>query len=305
MGTQRDGRARQGSLCDDKDFNRIWPPLVRHGRQRRGTERSGKVRHSKARQGPQGKKNNMKALTFDTETTGINAQVDQIIELCVMPLGEDPITWRIYPSVQVSESAQAVHGISMDKLMGCPSFDQIEGEVREIFEEAEVLIGYNVGFDIAMLCAEFDRIKEPLDLSSKIIIDPFKLWQQKEPRSLSHAHQRFLGEQLEGAHAAENDVIGTIRILDAMCEEWGITGISWADLALICEPERANYVGMTHHFVWNEYGVASFGFGKHKGEPLHARKGYLQWMRGQSFPPDVHRVIDGLFDGTIKGRRDA
>ena len=66
-----------------------------------------------------------------------------------------------------------------------------------------------------------------------------------------------------------------------------------------CEPERATYVGQTHHFLWDNE-VAVFGFGKYKGQPLAGQHGYLKWMSRQSFPADVKRVIDLELSGNLK-----
>ena len=126
-----------------------------------------------------------RVVIFDVETTGTDKRRDQVIELCVQwgldggreqgGRGEQT-TWRIKPSVPIGPGAQAVHGITMEDLELCPSFGQVAGAVREVFEQAGVLIGYNLAFDIEMLQAEFARLGQPpLDLSGKHVVDPFRL----------------------------------------------------------------------------------------------------------------------------------
>jgi len=242
----------------------------------------------------------MKFLVFDTETTGVDPNVDQIIELCIKESGKEPRTRRIYPSMaKMTKGAQDVHGISMEDLAECPTFALLATALRKIFEEADVLIGYNVQFDIDMVCAEFDRLGQTLDLSDKIIVDPLKLWRNKERRTLEAAHQRFVGKELSGAHAAENDVLATEEVLHAMLKEWNLGHTPWAEIALECEPERANYVGATHHFIYHEEGHVIFNFGKHKGKAVSQEMGYLKWMQGSGFPPSVLKVIEGINAGTI------
>lgn len=237
-------------------------------------------------------------IVFDVETTGTERNRDQIIELCVqfgLDHGAPSQVWRIRPSVSIQPEAQAVHGISMDDLSGCPSFGEVADEVRALFARALVLVGYNLAFDIGMLQAEFDRIGQTIDLHGKCVVDAFRLWQQCEPRSLQHAHQRFVGDAFAEAHSAAADVAATGRVLLGMIERFGLSGRDWNDIAEVCEPERATWIGPSHHIRWSEEGRAVFGFGKHSGQLLEvlARSddgGYLRWVLNKDFPPHVREI---------------
>ena len=96
-----------------------------------------------------------RVIVFDVETTGTDKRRDQVIELCVQfgLEGGSSQTWRIKPAVPISPGAQAVHGISMEDLEVCPLFGMVAGAIREVFDRAEVLVGYNLAFDIEMLQA--------------------------------------------------------------------------------------------------------------------------------------------------------
>src|SRR5690606_29034132 len=166
-------------------------------------------------------------IIFDVETTGTDKRRDQIIELCVQYglEGASSETWRIRPSVPISPGAQAVHGITMEDLALCPSFGQVAGAIRRVFDQARVLIGYNLAFDIEMLQAEFDRLgQQRLSLAGKQIIDPFRLWQRCEPRTLQDAHRRFVGEEFTSAHSATADVAATGRVLRGMLDRFRLAG---------------------------------------------------------------------------------
>jgi DNA polymerase-3 subunit epsilon len=237
-------------------------------------------------------------IVFDVETTGTERNRDQIIELCVQ-FGLDheapSRVWRIRPSVSIQPEAQAVHGISMEELSGCPSFGEVADDVRELFAHALVLVGYNLAFDIGMLQAEFDRIGQTIDLSGKCVVDAFRLWQQCEPRSLQHAHQRFVGDAFAEAHSAAADVAATGRVLLGMIERFGLSGRNWQDIAEVCEPERATWIGPSHHVRWSEEGRAVLGFGKHAGQLLEALArsddgNYLRWVLNKDFPPHVREI---------------
>lgn len=239
-------------------------------------------------------------LVFDVETTGTDKRSDQIIELCVQfGLGEDADSriWRIKPEVAIAPGAQAVHGISAADLADCPRFAELADEIRELFDGADVFVGYNLSFDLDMLQAEYRRLRQPpLDMGDKTIVDPFRLWQQCEPRTLMDAHRRFAGGDFAAAHSASADVAATGRVLEGMLRAFGLSS-DWDEVARVCEPERKNWIGPSRHVQWNAEGAAVLGFGKHAGVPLHQlasgpNAGYLRWICDKDFPPHVREVCE-------------
>ncbi len=241
-------------------------------------------------------------IIFDVETTGTRKDCDQIIELSAQQgFGPDAPrkTWRIKPSVPISPGAQRVHGISMDDLKDCEPFSTHAPKLRHVVEKADVIVGYNVSFDIGMLQAEFQRAGLPLlDLSNKLIIDPFRLWQQMERRTLQDAHRRFVGTEFEEAHSAAADIAATGRVLQGMLKEFKLSGQSWEEVADLCEPERRKWIGSSHHMQWKD-GVPVIAFGKHAGTALHELaagpdSGYLDWMMTKDFPEHVKRICEGV-----------
>lgn len=238
-------------------------------------------------------------IVFDVETTGTDRRRDQVIELCVqhgLDAGAPSRTWRMRPSVPIHPGAQAVHGISMEDLADCPPFAAHADEFRRLFDEAQVLVGYNMLFDINMLQAEYHRLQQPpLDLRHKKFVDAFRLWQQCEPRSLQDAHQRFVGDSFEAAHSASADVAATGRVLRGMIDAFGLSGRDWDAIADVCEPERASWVGPSRHVRWAQNGQVVIGFGRHGGTPVHALanspdRDYLIWILEKDFPAHVHAI---------------
>ena len=243
-------------------------------------------------------------VVFDTETTGTDKQVDQIIELCAQfGLGEDALskTWRMRPQVEIQPGAQAVHGISKEELADCPLFVEIADELREVFAAADMLVGYNLRFDIEMLQAEYGRLGQaPVDLSNKLIVDPFRLWQQCEPRSLMDAHRRFAGGEFEAAHSASADVAATGRVLQGMVQSFDLAE-DWEAIADICEPDRKYWIEGTRHLRWNEQGRIELGFGKSAGTLLSEiaagpDASYLRWIVDKDFPDHVREACRQALD---------
>ncbi len=255
----------------------------------------------------------LRVIVFDVETTGTDRRNDQVIELGVqLGLGDvvEHKTWRFRPDVPIHPGAQAVHGISMADLEGCPSFRDCIDEIAALFERAEVIIGYNIAFDIDMLQSEYERAgKRPLDFSGKTIVDAFRLWQQCEPRSLQHAHQRFVGDRFTAAHSASADVAATGRVLTGMLRAFGLEQQDWGAIAGLCDPQRATWIGPTRHLRW-ESGVVTLGFGKHAGSPLHKiahgpDRSFLRWVMEKDFPPHVIEICRAALEAVARIPADA
>ncbi|HVV83462.1 MAG TPA: 3'-5' exonuclease, partial [Kofleriaceae bacterium] len=244
------------------------------------------------------RRSDARLLIFDVETTGKDRKRDQVIELCMQRglSGTDYKIWRFKPTVPIHPKAQKVHGISMEELAGCPGFERCIDEIAAWFAAAEVIVGYNLAFDVGMLQAEWRRAgRGTLDLVGKKVVDPFRLWQQREPRRLLNAHERFVGETFEDAHSAVADVAATGRVLEGMLTAFGLDEHGWDELERICNPARARWIGPSEHVQWDEdSGVAVLAFGKNEGMPLAELAAsddasYLRWVcnRDSDFPAHV------------------
>ena len=243
-------------------------------------------------------------LVFDTETTGTDPQNDQIIELTVqhgLDGAASATTWRFRPDRPIAAGAQRVHGISMEDLADAPRFADKADEVAALLDSAGVWVGYNLRFDLDIVQAELQRArKAPLSLDGRVLVDPYRLWQRMEPRSLMDAHKRFAGGEFDGAHGAAADVAATGRVLAGMVESFGLAGKSWNEVAIIAEPERLRWIGPTNHLQWDDDGQIVFGFSKNRGKALvemkrdHDGRGFIDWMLRSDFPAHVKMVLTAL-----------
>jgi len=190
-------------------------------------------------------------IILDCETTGIDTTSDQIIELCIQRgLEATPgrvVTWRLRPDVEIQPAAQAVHGIAMAELADCPRFAELADGIARLFAEADIIVGYNVAFDLEMLRSEYARLPDghPAvqafedSLSGKQIVDALRLWQRCEPRSLQHAHQRFVGNEFAAAHSASADVAATGRVLAGMLKHFKLDEpLDWDLISDVSDPNR-------------------------------------------------------------------
>ena len=236
-------------------------------------------------------------IIFDVETTGVDRADDQVIELAVQfgfpGDGDGPhrTVWRFKPTKPVGASA-ATHGITDAMLIDAQPFRVYAQRIGEIIDEAEILIGYNIQFDIDMLMAEFARARCAFpSLAGKVVIDALRLWQTFEPRTLTAAHARFVGGAFDNAHSAGADVAATGNVLLGMIRDFGLTDKTWDEISVLADPDRLTWLGPSGHVRWID-GAPTFTFGKHKGKAVHdpAVASYLAWVQRSDFPAHVKLI---------------
>ena len=122
-------------------------------------------------------------LILDTETTGLDFVEDKIIEIGIVELVDNVLTQNYFheyinPEKDISVSAQKVHGISNEFLIGKPSFNNIVNKFLDFIEDDTIII-HNAEFDKNFINKElqncgFNNIKNP-------IIDTIKIAKKEFP----------------------------------------------------------------------------------------------------------------------------
>ncbi|WP_113267529.1 DNA polymerase III subunit epsilon [Agrobacterium cavarae] len=127
----------------------------------------------------------MREIIFDTETTGLEAKFDRIIEIGGIELMNHFPTGRsihIYINPEdrkVHPDALAVHGITDEFLQDKPKFAEVVDEIRAFFEGAR-WVAHNATFDMGFINAEFARLGiEPV--SPEWVTDTLALARRKHP----------------------------------------------------------------------------------------------------------------------------
>ena len=103
-----------------------------------------------------------KSIIIDTETTGLQAGLDEILQLSIIDT-EDNTLYDGYfkPENHTSwEEAGRVNGITPEMVANCPSFKSELSKINDIFQDCEEIIGYNTPFDIGFLEASGVTIPE-------------------------------------------------------------------------------------------------------------------------------------------------
>lgn len=111
-----------------------------------------------------------KIIIFDTETTGLNPSNDEILELSIINAsGTILFNERIKPINRKRwPNAESIHGISPDDVENCKTIDAYREKIQNIFDNADVLVGYNIEFDKNFISSA------GIKLSSKYTVDVMK-----------------------------------------------------------------------------------------------------------------------------------
>lgn len=248
-------------------------------------------------------------IFFDLETTGLNTFSDRIIEICVIKLFPDGScdtrTRRINPEIAISKESSRITGIYKEDLEGSPKFKTVAKGLLEFLEGADIS-GYNVlRFDIPLLNEEFKRNGFVWDMSDVKVVDVQRIYHKREPRGLEAALKYYCNETLKGAHAAENDVEATIKVLEGQIAMYDDLPRDFESLAEYCKDER--WVDATGRLHWVD-GEVAVAFGKKAGTSLRklvkTDKGFLDWVCKNDFPQDVKEIIKDALAGRFLTKED-
>lgn len=116
-----------------------------------------------------------KFLVFDTETTHKYNSYAVSFACYLFNLATDTIEREEYfiinPQETIHPEAYEVHKISQDEASKYPTFEEYLEKIKPIFEEADVLVGQNLTFDLKVIERELERIKEPNFISHLSVFD--------------------------------------------------------------------------------------------------------------------------------------
>jgi len=198
----------------------------------------------------------MREIIFDTETTGLDAREDRIIELgCIELVNRFPTgnTFHHYINPQgraINPEAQAVHGIGAEQLVGKPTFADLAADFL-VFIDGAKLVAHNAGFDIGFINAEFARLGHPA-VGQERVVDTLALARRKHPMGpnsldalcrrygIDNSHRSKHGALLDSELLAEVyvELIGgkqAALILDSVAAR-GAVAVAAAEIVIAARP---------------------------------------------------------------------
>ena len=228
-------------------------------------------------------------IVADCETTGLNKETDEVIELgCVRVNLEDRrhkilINQLIDPQRSIPPESSGVNGISNAMVRGCPTWSEITPQLREIIGPDVLVVCHNAFFDAAFLKRGLSEDDHPIAW-----IDTLRLVRHAWPKIGNHklgtmcyalnikTLDKVVGYEEYEPHRAAYDAFATANILCEAIEELEIETvdqlIEWSD-----KPALLHYCPLFKYrdCTWN-----------------HVPKHYLTWAHSCRFEGDLGYTID-------------
>jgi DNA polymerase III alpha subunit (gram-positive type) len=176
----------------------------------------------------------MKAVIFDTETTGLvknrTIKLDnqpEIIEFygALVDLGKKgkilkEVDTLIKPNKALSmepnpgdkRTITQITGIDNEMLKSAPIFAAVSKEIFQLLEKAPLIIAHNLSFDKDMVEIEAQRLKKKVKWPRGICTVEQTISLLGYRLTLSKLYEHLFEEKFEGAHRAKADVEALIKV---------------------------------------------------------------------------------------------
>ncbi len=123
-------------------------------------------------------------VILDTETTGLSADKDRVVEIACIELSNHIPTKNIFhtfinPETKVSADAFSVHGYSDEFLSNKPKFKEIVKNFLDFIKDKKLVI-HNADFDLGFLNNELRRLNVKPILKSDVV-DTLQIARSKFP----------------------------------------------------------------------------------------------------------------------------
>lgn len=172
-----------------------------------------------------------RAVFVDTETTGLDHESDEVIELALLPFEYERVTGRIVrvdeagalsalrqPSFPIPEESARVHGITDADVAG----KAIETEaVRAVIEPAQLIIAHNAAYDRPMVEKLWPIFQQKHWACSFVDID----WKAEGLGSAKLDYLLMKAGWFHDGHRALSDALATVFLLTLPLPGTGRSGL--------------------------------------------------------------------------------
>lgn len=158
-------------------------------------------------------------VVFDTETTGLKPETDEVLQIAVVEIDFDynilfQQSMLLNVKCDINPKAQAVHGISKEMLVNQPFLGEpATHELLNKLQTANILSGHNIKFDIGFLkpyCNPDATIFDTLPLARTMYA---KGTPSELPNHRLETLQRVLQLPVRDSHDALSDVLTCIDFM--------------------------------------------------------------------------------------------
>src|SRR5262245_35219863 len=200
------------------------------------------------------------AVVIDTETTGLDPAEARIVEIAAIRivggrLSDETFRSLVSPGVSIPPAATAIHHIDDAKVARALRFADVWPALVDFIGRA-VVIGHNIGFDLAVLdreCKRADLVyRHPQALDTRLLTEII------EPTLAAYTIESlatWLGIQSIERHSAKGDAITTARIFAALVPKLRDRGIRTVGEAILACRALTTVLEEQHHAGWVDTSV--------------------------------------------------
>ena len=196
------------------------------------------------------------AVAIDTETTGLDPRKARIVEMAAVRLAvgrlteNSPFRRLVRPDEPIPPIATRIHGIDQAAVADAPSFAEVWPEFAAYAGDS-ILIGHSIGFDVAVLARECERIG--VVWQHGLSLDVGLLAQAIEPNLADHSLDSlasWLNVEIVGRHSALGDAAAAARIFLALIPRLRVREIRTLAEAIRACNALTNALDSQHRAGW-------------------------------------------------------
>lgn len=234
-------------------------------------------------------------IVLDTETTGLNPLRDEILQLAIIDADTGATLYNQYHKPTHCEEwaeAEAVNHISPEYVEDCEPITSplCAAKIREILSQADEIIGYNTGFDLAMLAAAGYEVA--VDLIT--ITDVMRMYAPLHGE-WSEEHQNYKWQKLTTCAENLGYDWGVYPAHDAL-NDCQATRYCWKRINEHCKVKSDDIIQRMLHVACMLIGTASRAQREASDPrlifPAHRETYSLLW--------DLQRALEDIRDGTTE-----
>lgn len=220
-------------------------------------------------------------ICFDVETTGINANVNHIIQLSLIKFDSetfeeiDSRNWYILPKgpFTIEKGAYEVHHLTKEFIQEHGvTLDSVFPELQSFIKGCDMLSYNGNRFDVGFLYHDLEEYGLSLDYDCKYY-DAYAIETERNSRKLAAVYKKYTGKDMEGAHDALCDVRATVEVFKHQVNE-SVEDIENNPFFNVISPE-----GFVYQY---DKDTITFAKGKYKNVPVaevcKIDPSYIRWL---------------------------
>ncbi len=186
-------------------------------------------------------------VVMDTETTGLNTATDRIVEIAAVRISDgradisSPFQELINPGLAIPAASSAIHSITDAVVADAGDFGNMMPAFSRWTGNA-VVVGYSIGFDLAILQAEHKRHGMPWTAPRSLDVRHLvELVAENLPEQSLDTAAAWLGIEVTDRHRALGDALVALKVFQALLpklKQRGITTLAQVERACLKQTSR-------------------------------------------------------------------